>query len=150
MTKNRFIAIAALLAVHSAVIAGNILRTGEISRYSQQGFSALPEHIFTFLGLALLVLTIKQNLWRVGGILAALSALLRTCTTIFPDQKVIFGIFTLIVSISSIAALFASWRRETFDLSWWARGGRKISLKVTFVLLVALVIVGIFLYWGRG
>ena len=150
MTKNRFIAVAAFLAVHSVVIAGNILRTGEISCYSQQGFSALPEHIFSFLGLSMLVLTIKQKLWRVGGILAALSVLLRSCTAIFPDQKVIFGIVTLIVSISSISALFASWRCETFDLSWWVRGGQKISLKVTFVLLVALVIVGIFLYWGRG
>lgn len=149
MTKNRFIAVATFLSIHSAIIAGNILRTGEISRFSQQGFSALSTHIVSFLVLTLLVLTIKQKLWRSGGILAALSALLRSCITSFPDQKVIFGIITLIASFASIAALFASWRLETFDLSWWERGGQKSSMKPIFVLLVALGIVAISLYWGR-
>jgi hypothetical protein len=149
MTKNRFIAVATFLSIHSAIIAGNILRTGEISHFFQQGFSALSTHIVSFLVLTLLVLTIKQKLWRSGGVLAALSALLRSCITSFPDQKVIFGIITLIASFASIAALFASWRLETFDLSWWERGGQKSSMKPIFVLLVALGVVAISLYWGR-
>ncbi|RII27315.1 MAG: hypothetical protein CXR31_08705 [Geobacter sp.] len=149
MTKNRFIAVAAFLAVHSAVIAGDVLRTGEISRFSPQGFSALTTHIISFLCLSLLVLTIKQKLWRVGGVLAALSALLRSCTTSFPEQKIIFGIITLIVSFGSIAALFASWRLETFDMCWWERSGQKNTMKPILILLVALGVVAIFLYWGR-
>ncbi len=149
-TKFTFIAIAAFLAAHSTLIASNILLTGHLSPYSQHGFGALSTHIVSFIGLSLLVLTIKQRVWRTGGILSALSALLRSCMTSFPDQKVTFGIITLIVSLGSIAALAASWRLETFDLSWWERGGQKNSFKPIFVLLVALVIVGIFLYWGRG
>jgi hypothetical protein len=149
MTKNRFITVAAFLAVHSAVIAGNILRTGEISRFSQQGLSALSTHIISFLGLSLLVLTIKQKLWRTGGVLAALSTFLRSCTMSFPEQKIIFGIVTLIVSFGSIAVLFASWRFETFDLSWWERGGQKNAMKPILVLLVALGVAAIFLYWRR-
>jgi len=149
MTKKRFIVVAALLAVHSSFIAGNILRTGEISPYSQQGFSAFSTHIISFLILSLLVLTINQKLWRGGGILAALSALLRSSITSLPDQKIILGIITLVVSFGSIAALVASWRLETFDLSWWERGEHKSAMKPIFILLVALVVVTIFLYWGR-
>lgn len=149
MTKNRFIAIAAFLAVHSAVIAWNVLRTGEISRFSQQGFSAFSTHIISFIGLSLLVMTINKKLWRTGGVLAALSALLRSGITSFPDQKVTFGIITLIVSFSSIAVLAASWRLEIFDLSWWERGGKKNALKPIFLLLIALGVIAIFLYWGR-
>lgn len=149
MTKKRFIAVAAFLAVHSAVIAGNVLRTGEISRFSEQGFGAFSTHIISFLGLSLMVLTIKQRLWRAGGVLAALSALLRSCITCFPDQKVIFGIITLAVSFCSIAALAASWRLEIYDLSWWERGGQKNAMKPILLLLVVLGVVAIFLYWGR-
>jgi hypothetical protein len=149
MKKNHFIAVASFLAVHSAVITGNVLLTGEISRFSEQGFSAFSTHIFSFLGLSLLVLTIKQKLWRTGGILAALSALLRSGITSFPDQKVIFGIITLLVSFGSIAVLAASWRLETFDLSWWERGERKNAMKPIRLVLVALGVVAIFLYWGR-
>ncbi|MDA8428820.1 MAG: hypothetical protein M0T70_06145 [Geobacteraceae bacterium] len=149
MKKNRLIAVAAFLAIHSGIIAGNVLRTGEISRFSQQGFSAFSTHIISFLGLSLLVLTIKQKLWRTGGILAALSALLRSCTTSFPEQKIVFGIITLILSVGSIAALFASWRIETFDLSWWERSKQKSAMKPILILLVALGVVAIFLYWGR-
>jgi hypothetical protein len=149
MTKNRFIAVATLLAVHSAIIAGNVLRIGAISRFSHQGLSALSTHIISFLGLSLLVLTIKQKIWRTGGMLAALSALLRSCTTSFPDQKVIFGVMTLVISFGAIIALAASWRLETFDLSWWERGGQKNAMKPILLLLVALGVVAIFLFWGR-
>lgn len=112
MTKNRFIAIAAFLAVHSAAIVAISLRTGQVSPYSQQGFGAISTHIVTFLGLSFLVLTIKQNIWRTGGILASLSALLRSYTTGFSDQKVIFGVMTLIVSFGALVALAASWRKK--------------------------------------
>jgi hypothetical protein len=80
-TKYTFIAIATFLAVHSALIAGNILLTGYISPYYQQGFGALSTHVVSFVGLSLLALTVKQKLWRAGGILAALSALSRSCIT---------------------------------------------------------------------
>jgi len=150
MTKNRLIAIAAFFAVHSAVIAGNILRTGLISPYSQQGFSAFLPHIPTFIGMSSLVLTVKQKYWRAGGVLAALSALSRSCITSFPDRKVAFGIITIVVSSVAIAALLASLRLETFDFSWWERDRKKITYKPVLVMLVVIVISGIFLYWGRG
>lgn len=148
--KFIFIAIASFLAVHSAVIAANILMTGQISPYSQQGLGALSTHVISFIGLSLLVLTVKQNLWRTGGILAALSALSRACISSFPDQKYIFGIMTLVISSLAITALIFSWRLETFDLHWWERGREKNNYKLAFILLVVIAIVGIFLYWGRG
>jgi hypothetical protein len=150
MTKNRFILIAAFFAVHSAVIAGNILRTGQISPYSQQGFGALSTHVLTFIGMSLLVLTVRQKIWRTGGILAALSALSRSCITSFPDQKMTFGIITLVVSSAAIAALVFSWRSETFDLSWWERTRENKNYTTTFLLLVVIATAGIFLYWSRG
>jgi hypothetical protein len=149
VTKNRLIIVAAFLAVHSAVIAGNALRTGEISRFSLQGVSAFSTHIISFLGLSALVMTIKQKLWRAGGVLAALSALVRFCITSYPDQKEVLGIITLIVSFGSIAALAASWRLETYDFSWWERGRQKNAMRPMLLLLVALGVVAIFLYWGR-
>lgn len=150
MTKNRFIAIAAFLAVHSAVIAGNILRTGVISPYSQQGFVAVLTQIPSFIGLSALVFTVKQKYWRAGGVLAVLSGLSRSCITNFPDRKMAFGIITIVVSSAAIVALLASLRLETFDLSWWERNRQENSHKPVFVLLVIIVILGIFLYWGRG
>ncbi len=149
-TKFIFITIASFLAVHSAVIAGNILRTGQISPYSEHGLGALSTHVISFIGLSLLVLTVKQKLWRTGGILAALSALSRSCATSLTDQKVTFSIITIIVSLVSISVLAASFRLETFDLSQWERGRKDTALKLTFALLIILVIVGIFIYWSRG
>lgn len=150
MTKNRLLAIAAFLAVHSGIIAGNVLITGKISPFSVSGFYSTLPHIVTFFGFSLFALTVKQKFWQIGGILAALSALSLSCISGYPDQKVTFGIITIIVSSASIAALVASWRLETFDLSWWNRNRGGSSYKPAFVLLIAIAIVAIFIYWGRG
>jgi hypothetical protein len=150
MTKNKFIAVAIFLAVHSAVIAGNILRTGVISPYSQQGFGAFLIQVPSFIVLSLLVWTVRQKYWRTGGVLAALSGLSRSCITNFSNQKVAFGIITIVISLTAIAALWISLRLERFDLSWWEQKRKKNTYRTVLVILTIIIVLGIFLYWGRG
>jgi hypothetical protein len=147
--KYTFVVIAAFLAVHSSVIASNILWTDQISPYAEQGLGALSTHVVSFIGLSLLTLTIKHKFWRTGGILAALSALSRSCATSFPDHKLIFGIITIVISSASIVALTASLRLETFDSNWWEDNPAKTSYKALFVFIVVVAIVGIFFFWSR-
>lgn len=150
MTKNRFIAIATFLAIHSAVLAWNVLRTGQLSPYAQHDISSLLIQLFSFVGLSLLVLTVKQRIWRVGGILAALAVLSRSCIAYFPDQKYTVAIITLAVGSASIAALVVSWRVETFDMSWWEQRRNKRGVNPAFIYLVLLAMAGVFLYWGSS
>jgi hypothetical protein len=150
MTKNKFIAVAVFLAVHSAVIAGNILRTGVISPYSQQGYGAFLIEVPSFIVLSLLVWTVKQKYWRTGGVLVALSGLSRSSITCFPDHKVAFGIITMVISLAAIAALLISLRLERFDLSWWEQKHKKNTYQTVLLLLTVIIVIGIFLYWGRG
>jgi len=150
MTKNKLLAVASFLAIYSGVVAANVLRTGQISIYADQGFGALTPNLFSFLGLSCIAATVKQKYWRIGAILAALAALTRSCITSFPEERASFAIATLAISAVSIVSLAVSWRYESYDLSWWNRTRGDKSYKPALLIFAVVAIIAIFLFWGRG
>jgi hypothetical protein len=151
MTKNRLLAGAAILALHSAFVALLSLTMDKPSIYAQRGFGILVLHSFSFLGLTCVALTVRQRYWPIGSISAALASLMRSCITAFPGEKGIFITLTLAVSALSAGALLISWQRESFDMSWWdQRRGKKSSAVLILGIVAVIVILVIWVIWGRG
>ena len=148
ITKIRFFALPVLMIIFSAARALRSNSTETMTNSADMGFDILFVACMT-IGILSAAFTLKNKYWSGGVILAGLAYVARTAMMKLPDQKQIFALTTLVLCAASTSLLIIAWK--TVDTAIAQRGSRQAG-KAAYLYLIAVVIIvlGIFLYWGRG
>ncbi|SRR6266545_3724172 len=149
MTKIRYFALPILMVFFSAARAVRSISTETLTNIPPSSFDNFFVACIT-LGILSIAFTIKNKYWSAGVIFAGLAYVARSILINFPDKKLIFASTTLISCAVSAFLLVIAWR--TINTTTLSQRGNQPSSKASFgfFIVVLIIILGIFLYWGRG
>jgi len=148
MIKIRYFALPVLIIVFSSIRAIRSFSTEAMTNTADIGFDIFFVTCMT-IGILAAAFTLKNKYWSGGVILAGLAYVARAAMMKLPDQKQILALTTLVLCAASASLLIIAWK--TVDTAIAQRGSRQAG-KAAYLYLIAVVIIvlGIFLYWGRG
>ena len=148
MIKIRYFAIPLLIIIFSAAKAIRFITSESLTNITG---SSIDNVVLTCITIGTLpaVFSLKNKYWSGGVIFAVFAYATRSAMMKFPDQKQIIALSTLGLCVISAYLLVIAWRTVDAAIS------QQVSCstgKATFAYLTAVVIIilGIFLYWGRG
>jgi len=147
MTKIRYFAFPVLMIFFSATRAIRSFTTEIPNTIANTNIDYFFVACMT-IGVLSIAFTLKNTYWSGGIIFAGLAYLARTAMIKLPDQKQILALTTLVLCATSVFLLVMAWR--TVDTAIAQQGSRPTG-KAAYIYFIAVVIIvlGIFLYWGR-
>lgn len=149
MTKKPLIIFPLILIVHSA--ATGIYRLySRPPRFVSSGLDALWVQFFALFAAMYFAKKVRAKYWAISIIAVALVGFPRVLTDAFPAHAHLLLAAELALDAISAAALFAAARYDTFDLSLWEKRHVSASSYIVKIVVGLLIILGIFLYFGRG
>jgi hypothetical protein len=148
MTKKSLLIIPAILILHSVVLSFYSLNAGP-SPYDSRGFNAVWPWFITLFLASFLIKKVKAKYWGISVYALVLAVLPRALIATIPDYTYHLVAATLILNCISASALLASIRYDSFDLSLWKINEASRSSYLVIAICV-VIMMGIFLYFGRG
>jgi hypothetical protein len=147
MTKIRYFALPILMIVLSAKRAIRSFSTENLTNTADTSIDYFFVACMT-IGVLSIAFTLKNKYWSGGVIFAGLAYVARTAMIKLPNLEQVFALTTLVLCATSTFLLVIAWR--TVDKAIEEEGSRPTG-KVAYVFFIAVVIIvlGIFLYWGR-
>lgn len=149
MIKFIYFALPVLIVFFSAARAVRSISAETMTNIPPSSFDNFFVACIT-IGILSAAFTIKNEYWSAGAIFAGLAYVSRSVMMNFPDKILIFASTTLLSCAVSAFLLVIAWR--TIDTTTLAQRGNQPSGTASFgfFIVVLIIILGIFLYWGRG
>jgi hypothetical protein len=148
MTRKTLLIVLLLLIIHSIVLSIYTLYSGP-SVYASQGFDAIWPKLFTLYVAIYLTIKLKAKYWGVSIISLSLAGFPHALIVTIPDYANVLIAITLVMDVISATALFAAYRYDTFDLSILEKGKVTWTSRLLIMVITLIIIVGVFLYYGR-